>query len=134
MTAKFSHNIMLTGPFLARNDAKLNLGLNESPYQLPDSIKRGNLYREAGADMILTYFAPKVAEEVPRIITAINLVAAGQGISLVPASMRALHNESVVYRDLVKGSLPPMPLTLVFRRHDPSAGHPGRQVPARLPR
>jgi DNA-binding transcriptional LysR family regulator len=66
-------------------------------------------------------FAPRVAEEVPRIITAVNLVAAGQGISLVPASMRVLHNESVVYRRLVKGSLPPMPLTLVYRRNDPSA-------------
>lgn len=66
-------------------------------------------------------FTHEVAEEVPRIITAINLVAAGQGIALVPESMRVLHNESVVYRKLVPGSLPPMPLTLVFRRNDPSA-------------
>jgi DNA-binding transcriptional LysR family regulator len=65
-------------------------------------------------------FAPEVAEEVPRIVTAINLVAAGQGISLVPASMRALHTESVVYRELVAGALPPMPLTLVYRRNDSS--------------
>jgi DNA-binding transcriptional LysR family regulator len=66
-------------------------------------------------------FEPRVAEQVPRIITAINLVAAGQGISLVPESMRALHNGSVVYRKLVAGALPPMPLTLVFRRDNPSA-------------
>jgi DNA-binding transcriptional LysR family regulator len=66
-------------------------------------------------------FEPKVAEQVPRIITAINLVAAGQGISLVPDSMRALHHESVVNRKLVRGSLPPMPLTLVYRRDNPSA-------------
>jgi hypothetical protein len=32
--------------------------------------------------------------------------------------MRALHTESVAYRELVQGSLPPMPLTLVYRRHD----------------
>jgi DNA-binding transcriptional LysR family regulator len=74
---------------------------------LMDALRRGG-------------FAPEVAEEVPRIVTAINLVAAGQGVSLVPASMRALHTESVVYRKLVKGSLPPMPLTLVYRRNDPS--------------
>jgi DNA-binding transcriptional LysR family regulator len=66
-------------------------------------------------------FTSEIAEEVPRMITAINLVAAGQGISLVPASMQVLHNESVVYRKLVPGALPPMPLTLVYRRHDPSA-------------
>jgi DNA-binding transcriptional LysR family regulator len=73
-----------------------------------------NALRRAG-------FEPQVAEQVPRIITAINLVAAGQGISLVPESMRALHHDSVVYRRLVRGSLPPMPLTLVFRPDNPSA-------------
>jgi DNA-binding transcriptional LysR family regulator len=73
-----------------------------------------NALRRAG-------FEPQVAEQVPRIITAINLVAAGQGISLVPESMRALHHESVVYRKLVRGALPPMPLTLVYRRDNPSA-------------
>jgi DNA-binding transcriptional LysR family regulator len=73
-----------------------------------------NALRRAGFD-------PQVAEQVPRIITAINLVAAGQGISLVPESMRALHHESVVYRKLVRGALPPMPLTLVYRRDNPSA-------------
>jgi hypothetical protein len=35
--------------------------------------------------------------------------------------MRALHNGSVFYRKLVAGALPPMPLTLVFRRDNPSA-------------
>jgi DNA-binding transcriptional LysR family regulator len=75
---------------------------------LMDALRRGG-------------FEPQVTEQVPRIITAINLVAAGQGISLVPESMRALHNGSVVYRKLVAGALPPMPLTLVFRRDNPSA-------------
>jgi|GEM_PF-2531325 len=40
MAATFAHNIMLTGPFLARDGAKVNLGLNESPYSIPDSVKR----------------------------------------------------------------------------------------------
>jgi DNA-binding transcriptional LysR family regulator len=75
---------------------------------LMDALRRGGL-------------EPRVIEQVPRMITAINLVAAGQGISLVPESMRALHNDSVVYRKLVAGTLPPMPLTLVFRRDNPSA-------------
>ncbi len=65
-------------------------------------------------------FEPQVAEQVPRIIAAINLVAAGQGITLVPESMRALHHGSVVYRPLLPDSLPPIPLTLVFRRDNAS--------------
>ena len=87
-------------------------------YRRPDGVGIFDVLMEA---LRRAGFAPEVAEEVPRIITAINLVAAGQGISLVPASMRALHTESVVYRELVKGSLPSVPLNLVYRRHDPSA-------------
>ena len=72
-------------------------------------------------DLILSlYGVDFIFEQVPRMITAINLVAAGLGISLVPRSMRALHKESVVYRKLAAGSLPPAPLTLVFRRDNPS--------------
>jgi DNA-binding transcriptional LysR family regulator len=87
-------------------------------YRRPDGVGIFDVLMDA---LRRAGFAPEVAEEVPRIVTAINLVAAGQGISLVPASMRALHTESVVYRKLVAGPLPPMPLTLVYRRNDPSA-------------
>ncbi|CAN5490519.1 LysR family transcriptional regulator [soil metagenome] len=87
-------------------------------YRRPDGIGIFDVLMDA---LRPAGFTPQVAEQVPRILTAINLVAAGQGISLVPASMRALHTESVVYRPLVKGSLPPMPLTLVYRRNDLSA-------------
>jgi DNA-binding transcriptional LysR family regulator len=87
-------------------------------YRRPDGVGIFDVLMDA---LRRAGFAPEVAEEVPRIVTAINLVAAGQGISLVPASMRALHTESVAYRKLVEGSLPPMPLILVYRRHDPSA-------------
>jgi DNA-binding transcriptional LysR family regulator len=87
-------------------------------YRRPDGVGIFDVLMEA---LRRSGFTPEVAEEVPRIITAINLVAAGQGVSLVPASMRALHTDSVAYRELIAGSLPPMPLTLVFRRNDPSA-------------
>jgi DNA-binding transcriptional LysR family regulator len=103
---------------LARATAPLALAERLVLYRRPDGVGIFDVLMDA---LRRTGFAPKVAEEVPRIITAINLVAAGQGISLVPASMRALHTESVAYRELVKGSLPPMPLTLVYRRHDPPA-------------
>lgn len=42
-------------------------------------------------------FNPKVAFEVERMLTNVSLVAAGAGISIVPASMRDVHKESVVY-------------------------------------
>jgi len=65
-------------------------------------------------------FRPRVVDEVSRIIAAINLVAAGRGVTIVPASMQVLHRESVVYRPLAPGPLPPLPLNLVHRRDNPS--------------
>jgi DNA-binding transcriptional LysR family regulator len=87
-------------------------------YRRPDGVGIFDVLMEA---LRSKGFTPLVVKEVPRILAAINLVAAGEGISLVPASMRVVHTESVVYRPLVAGSLPPMPLTLVYRRDDPPA-------------
>jgi DNA-binding transcriptional LysR family regulator len=42
-------------------------------------------------------FTPKIAFEIERMLTNINLVAAGAGVSVVPASMRGFHRDSVVY-------------------------------------
>jgi DNA-binding transcriptional LysR family regulator len=57
----------------------------------------------------------RVVDEVYRLVAALNLVAAGRGISLVPATIQALHRDSVVYRPLAKGALPPLPLFLAHR-------------------
>jgi len=45
----------------------------------------------------LTGFEPKVVAEVSRMLTNLNLVAAGIGVSLVPESMRHVANAGVVY-------------------------------------
>jgi len=42
-------------------------------------------------------FTPHIAHEIDRMLTNISLVAAGVGISAVPASMREFHKERVVY-------------------------------------
>ncbi len=87
-------------------------------YRRPDGVGifdvLMNAFRDAG-------HAPIVAEQVTRIIAAINLVAAGQGVSFVPESMRVLHTDAVIYRRLPPGALPPMPLMLVHRRQDRAA-------------
>ncbi|MFG3694826.1 LysR family transcriptional regulator [Stutzerimonas stutzeri] len=66
-------------------------------------------------------FEPRVAFEVERMLTNVSLVAAGEGISVVPASMRDIHRESVVYRRVV-GARPRLvaPLTLVCREFNQS--------------
>jgi len=60
----------------------------------------------------------RIAAEVERMMTNVNLVAAGAGLSVLPASMRGVHAKSVVYRRLT--SSPPFraPLTMVYRTND----------------
>jgi len=64
--------------------------------------------REAG-------FEPQVVAEVGRMLTNINLVAAGVGISLVPASMREIRLGGVRYRPVVSPTPLRAPLTLAVR-------------------
>jgi len=57
-------------------------------------------------------FSPRVEQEAPRIVSTLNLVAAGVGISLVPASLDKLHLEGVRFRPLTPASGLTAPLNL----------------------
>lgn len=57
----------------------------------------------------------RVAAEVDRMMTNLNLVAAGVGISVVPASMQGTHGKAIVYRPLQRSARLTAPLTLVYR-------------------
>lgn len=61
---------------------------------------------------------PRSFIEVDRMMMNLNLVAAGAGISVVPASMRGMHAHSVVFRPLEKQARLEAPLTLAYRTHD----------------
>ena len=62
---------------------------------------------------------PAATQEVDRMMTALNLVAAGEGVTVVPASMRGAHPDAIVFRPLADGGLD-APLTLVWRAGDDS--------------
>ncbi|WP_395703309.1 LysR family transcriptional regulator [Aquabacterium sp.] len=63
-------------------------------------------------------FVPRIAAEVDRMMTSLNLVAAGVGVTVVPASMQGAHAQAVVYRPLAEGGRLDAPLTLVYREDD----------------
>lgn len=65
--------------------------------------------------------AVEVAAEVERMLSNINLVASGSGVSIVPASMRGAHPQSVVYRALPPDPAFAAPVTLVWHRDDGDA-------------
>ena len=59
-------------------------------------------------------------QEAPRVGAALNLVAAGMGITLVPVSLCAAHAEGVHYRPVI--SDPPLTasIMLAYRKTDAS--------------
>jgi len=59
-------------------------------------------------------FVPHVAREVPRMVSAINLVAAGLGLTLVPASMQRYDQAGAVYCDLQSAMPLRAPLHLAY--------------------
>jgi DNA-binding transcriptional LysR family regulator len=63
-------------------------------------------------------FSPRIGQEAPRMLSTLNLVAAGLGVSIVPASMQGLHINGVVFSPLK--DKPPLraPLTFAHRRNE----------------
>ena len=59
-------------------------------------------------------FTPQIAAEVDHMLTNINLVAAGIGVSVVPASMRGFRMDSVVYCRLDDAGGLHAPITLAY--------------------
>jgi len=64
-------------------------------------------------------FAPRVIQEAPQMASIVSLVAAGVGISIVPAAMRHMGAQGIEYRP-IKGDAPHALLDMAYRRHDRS--------------
>ncbi|HZT89344.1 MAG TPA: LysR family transcriptional regulator [Stellaceae bacterium] len=67
-----------------------------------------------------TGFSPQIGQAAPRLFSTLSLVAAGLGVSLVPASMRRLRVEGVAYRRLDPAAELSAPLNLAHRRDETS--------------
>ncbi len=72
-------------------------------------------------------FELNVTEEVPRLLSAVTLVAAGKGVSLLPQTLKCILNRDVVYRPLAGEHAFTTPLTLAYRE-TPSDSPLGRLV------
>lgn len=88
------------------------------------------LYKRPGGpglyDTIITAcrgagFSPSVGQEAPRIISTLNLVAAGLGVSIVPASLQRLQMDGVIYRPIADNEQLKAPLILACRPGENSA-------------
>jgi DNA-binding transcriptional LysR family regulator len=61
-------------------------------------------------------YSPHIGQEAPRMLATLSLVAAGLGVTLIPASMRRMGIEGVAYRPLDRKARLIAPLNLACRR------------------
>jgi DNA-binding transcriptional LysR family regulator len=61
-------------------------------------------------------YSPHIGQEAPRMLATLSLVAAGLGVTLIPASMRRIGIEGVAYRPLDRKAGLIAPLNLACRR------------------
>jgi DNA-binding transcriptional LysR family regulator len=66
-------------------------------------------------------FTPEISQEAPVITSTLNLVAAGLGVSVVPASLGRHRIEGITYARLLDRPPPLAPLNLTYRRGANSA-------------
>jgi DNA-binding transcriptional LysR family regulator len=78
------------------------------------------LYADLLALCLAKGLRPRVVAEVDRMMTNLNLVAAGVGLSVVPASMAGVHAHAIAYARLADGGQLDAPLTLVSRADEDS--------------
>jgi DNA-binding transcriptional LysR family regulator len=66
-------------------------------------------------------YSPQIGQEAPRMLSTLSLVAAGLGVTLIPASMQRLRVNGVAYRRLDSGAGLVAPLNLAYRRGESAA-------------
>jgi DNA-binding transcriptional LysR family regulator len=74
------------------------------------------LYEAMLAACLQAGFSPRLGQEAPRITSALSLVAAGLGVTLVPACMRRMAMEGVTYRPLAGEAVPQAVLAICAPR------------------
>ncbi|WP_296178214.1 LysR family transcriptional regulator [Pseudomonas sp. UBA1879] len=104
------HDLSNGAPCISLND------LADEPFILVRRPGAPGMYANLIKACQCAGFNPKIAFEVERMLTNVSLVAAGAGISIVPASMKDVHKESVVYCPIIDAR-PRLhaPITLVCR-------------------
>lgn len=60
-------------------------------------------------------FSPNIVQEAPRLTSCLNLIAAGIGLSIVPASIQDVWNKQIVYRTLIAKKPNIAPIYAIYR-------------------
>ncbi|MBF0875421.1 LysR family transcriptional regulator [Gluconobacter cerevisiae] len=89
--------------------------LENEDFILYQSQYNNGLYKTIVDACLGAGFTPRIHQKGPQLLAALNLVAGGLGISLVPQSMQQHHAGQVAYIPLSSRTALTAPLYLVFR-------------------
>jgi DNA-binding transcriptional LysR family regulator len=110
------------GHALARRDTAIALKDLANETFIVYARQSGPAFYEATmAACVNVGFTPRLGQEAPRVTSALNLVAAGFGVCVVPASIRRMAMEGIAYRDLKGVGQLKAVVNIVSRRSDTSA-------------
>ena len=100
------------------------LALSIEPFVLFSRAVGAGLHDEIISACRAAGFSPRIGQEASQPTSIVNLVAAGLGVSIVPASMQHIHSEGVTFRPIAR-PVPQARLSLIHRRDE--AGSPQLQ-------
>jgi len=111
----------LATPADSAKDPGLSLKrLSKEPFVLYRRTTGPGLYDAIMSACYRAGFSPQIVQEAPRIVSTLNLVAAGLGVTLVPASLNQLQMPGIAYRPLSTNSRLDAPINLTCRTVDHS--------------
>lgn len=94
--------------------------ISDRPMVIFASGPRPNLMDMVFALCLEKGFQPEISQEVVDSVTAVSLVAAGFGVTLVPATVSQLRLPGVVFRRLNKSPSVMVDINCIYRRDDAS--------------
>lgn len=105
---------------LSRRKALPLLALSLEPFVLFPRAVGAGLHEEILRACHAAGFMPRVIQETSQVTSIVNLVAAGIGVSIVPASMQQAQIDGVTYRP-IRGAAPRARLSLLYRAGEQDA-------------
>ncbi|SHG77996.1 DNA-binding transcriptional regulator, LysR family [Hydrocarboniphaga daqingensis] len=94
--------------------------LAREPFVMFSREVGSGLYDEIIAACRRGGFSPRIEQQASQVTSIVNLVAAGLGVSMVPASMRQINSDGVIYRR-IDDPAPKARMSLVYRENYQSA-------------
>ncbi len=104
---------------LAMHTALPLMALRDEPFVMFPRTIGYSLYDEIIVACRKAGFDPKIGQVVPQISSVVTLVAAGLGVSIVPASIAQVKIHGIEYLD-IEGDAPIARLAIASRRHEHS--------------